>query len=236
MERNSNGRSMQAQTFEVRAQRPFMQGTSFLVAYAYNRERRQEWFDDLAQYEIATTGEGWEWRTSNSPRHRVTAALTWQVPVGRERRFLSDMPVVLDAVLGGWQISTATRWYSGRPLLFNTSYIVDGDPTLDNPTNDLWFDVSKFHVQDAFTPRSNPWVFDGLVGPGSATTDLTVTKNFRLVSRSRVEFRLEAYNVLNQIIWEDPDLALASANFGKVTRKRLESLGREMQVGLRFAF
>ena len=236
MQRNTDGRSMRTHTFEVRAQRPFTRGTSFLVAYAYNHEKRQEWFDDIAQYEVATTGEGWEWRPTNSPHHRVTAALTWQVPVGRERRFLSDMPAALDAVLGGWQVSSATRWYSGRQLLFGVSYLVDGDPTLDNPTNDRWFDTSKFHVQDAFTPRSNPWYFDGLVGPGSATTDLTVTKNFRLGQKYRIELRMEAYNVLNQIVWEDPDLVLANPNFGKVTRKRLESQGREMQVGLRFAF
>jgi len=236
IQRNTDGRSMRAQTFEVRAQRPFTRGTSFMVGYAYNNEKRQEWFDDLANYKINTTGEGWEWRTTNSPRHRLTAALTWQVPVGRDRRFGAAMPAALDAVLGGWQISTATRLYSGRPLLFNTSYIVDGDPTIDNPTNDRWFDTSKFRVQDAFTPRSNPWTYDGLVGPRSSNTDLTLTKNFRMGSKYRMEVRAEAYNLFNEIIWEDPDLAIASANFGKVTRKRLESLGREMQIGLRFSF
>lgn len=236
IQRNSDGRLMRTHTFEVRAQRPFTRGTSFMVAYAYNNEQRQEWFDDIANYQINTTGEGWEWRPSNSPRHRVTAALTWQVPVGRDRRFLSDLPAALDAVLGGWQLSSATRLYSGRLLLFNTSYIVDGNPKIDNPTNERWFDTSKFRVQDAFTPRSNPWYFDGLVGPKSMNTDLNITKTFRLGPKYRVEFRGEAYNVFNQIIWEDPDLALASANFGKVTRKRLESLGREMQIGLRFSF
>ena len=46
--------------------RPFAKGTSFLVSYAYNNEKRQEWFDDIAQYRIFTTGQGWEWR----PAHR----------------------------------------------------------------------------------------------------------------------------------------------------------------------
>ncbi len=45
---NTNGRKMRTHTVEVRLQRPFTNGLSFLVSYAYNNEKRQEWFDDLA--------------------------------------------------------------------------------------------------------------------------------------------------------------------------------------------
>ena len=60
------------------------------------------------------------------------------------------------------------------------------------------------------------------------------TKTFAISNRSRIELRVESYNLFNQIVWEDPDLNIASANFGRVTRKGLENSGREMQVGLRF--
>jgi hypothetical protein len=236
IQRNTNGKMMKTQTFELRGQRPFVKGTSVMLAYAYNKESRQEWFDEIAQYKVFQTGEGFEWRPTNSPVHRVTGAVTWQVPVGRDRRYGANMPAALDAVVGGWQTAASIRWYSGRLLLFGTSYVVDGNPKIDNPTNDRWFDTTKFHVQDAFAPRSNAWYYDGLNGPSSGVTDLNVTKNFRFGQKYRMEFRLEAYNVFNNIIWEDPDLNIASANFGKVTRKRLESSGREMQVGLRFLF
>ena len=146
------------------------------------------------------------------------------------------MPIPLDAVVGGWQVSASTRWYSGRLLLFGTSYIVDGNPTLASPTRDQWFDTSRFKVQDTFTPRSNPWFYDGLSGPSATATDLTITKSFAISKQNRIELRVESYNLFNQIIWEDPDLNIASANFGKVTRKRLENAGREMQIGLRFLF
>ena len=108
---NTDGRKMRTQTFEIRAQRPFAKGTSFLVSYAYNDEKRQEWFDDIAQYRVFTTGEGWEWRPTDLPQHRVTGAVTWQIPIGRERAFLSDLPLALDMVIGGWQ-HTAIRFYS----------------------------------------------------------------------------------------------------------------------------
>jgi len=45
-----------------------------------------------------------------------------------------------------------------------------------------------------------------------------------------------AYNALNQIVWDNPDLTITSSNFGKVTRKRVDGSGREIQIGLRFIF
>jgi len=235
---NTNGKQMRTHTFELRAQRPFTKGVSFLVGYAWNRERVQQWFDDLAQYRVLRTNgeEGWQWRPTDSPTHRLTAAVTAQIPVGRGRAFWIDMPRAVDLLVGGWQYTATTRYYSGRPLLFGTSYVVNGNPKVDNPTRDRWFDASLFRVQDTFTPRSNPWYFEGLNGPSVFMTDMTLTKQFSLTQKYRVEARLEAYNALNTVVWDNPDLNLASANFGKVTRKRLAWNGREIQFGLRVVF
>ena len=120
--------------------------------------------------------------------------------------------------------------------MFNTSYVVDGNPKLDNPTRDRWFDTSMFHVADAFTPRSNPWYYDGLTGPSVTVTDMTLTKMFNLSNKYRVELRVETYNAFNQIMWAMPDTNIASTNFGKVTTKAVAGSGREMQVGIRFVF
>jgi hypothetical protein len=236
---NTNGRVAKAHTFEARAQKPFTKGLSFLASYAYSSESRQEWFDDRANYQVLKSGgkDGWEWRpVADVPRHRFTAAVTWQIPVGKDRHWGSDMPTALDWVIGGWQYSAATRWYSGRPILFGTSYVVTGNPKLDNPTHDRWFDTTMFGVADSFTPRSNAWYYDGLNGPSWTVTDMTLTKMFNFGKRYRMEARVEAYNAFNTIIWDTPDLVISSANFGKVTRKRVDGNGRELQVGLRFIF
>ena len=161
--------------------------------------------------------------------------MTWQLPFGKDRQFLSDIPTALDSVIGGWQYTASLRWYSGRPLLFG-NYVVSGNPTIDNPTHSRWFDTSMFSIADTYTPRSNPFYYDGLNGPGWSMTDMTLTKMFNLGSKYRLEARIEAYNALNTIIWDNPDLTLSSANFGKVLRKRTDSNGREIQFGLRFIF
>jgi hypothetical protein len=120
--------------------------------------------------------------------------------------------------------------------VFPVSYIVNGDPTLDSPTRDRWFDTTKFAVQDTFTPRSNPWTFNGLNGPAVFIADMTLTKSFSLGPRYRLEARVESYNVFNAVTWDVPDTNISSANFGKVTRKRVDGTGREFQIGLRFTF
>jgi hypothetical protein len=235
---NTGGRKMLTNTFEVRLQRPFTKGATFLVAYAYNHEKRQEWFDDIHQYEVLTSGgkSGWEWRPTNTPRHRITGTFSWQLPIGRDRALLSDIPTALDYAIGGWQYTASTRYYSGQLLLFNNSYLVNGDPRLDDPTRDRWFDTSMFRVADQFTPRSNPWYFDGLTGPHTFVTDMTLTKMFQLSPKYRLEARIEAYNAFNSITWQNPDLTLGSANFGKVTRQQIGQPGREIQFGVRFVF
>ena len=251
----ADGRHMKTHAWDLRVHRPFTNGVSVLVAYAFSRDRIQNWFDDTAQYEIMKTNgaSGWSWEPANPtlPEHRVTSAITWQIPVGRNRALASDMPVLLDAVIGGWQLSTAARLYSGRPLLFNScgfttttapacggpNYTVDGNPTLSNPTNGRWFDTSMFHVKsDVNTPRTAPVFFDGLNGPGATFVDMTLTKAFMLPRGTRLEARFEAYNVFNYLVWDDPDVNISSANFGKVTRKRTDGSGREVQIGLRFVF
>lgn len=242
---NTAGRHVKEHMIELRAQRPFTKGISFLAAYVHDNAKRQEFFDDRAQFQVLQSGgdEGWEWRPlaeatdrGANPRHRFTGAMTWQLPIGRDRAYLSDLPAALDLVVGGWQFTTAGRFYSGRQVLFGNSYVVNGNPRIDNPTRDRWFDTSVFAVQDTFTPRTNPWFFDGLNGPSVVLADMTLTKSFALPNKYRLEARIETYNAFNAIVWDIPDVNISSANFGKVTRKRVDGTGREIQVGLRFVF
>ena len=235
---NTNGKHLNTQTLELRAQRPFNNGFSVLAAYAYNYERVEQWFDDIANYKVLKTNgeDGWEWRPTDTPVHRLTTAFTWQIPVGKGQKFGSDLNAVADAVLGNWQYTASGRFYSGRPVFFNTSYVVSGNPKLSSPTRDKWFDTTMFAVQDSFTPRSNPYYYSGLNGPKASFTDMTMTKAFQVAGNKRLEARIEAYNVFNMIVWDQPEVNLSSANFGKVTRKRVDSNGREIQIGVRFVF
>ena len=206
--------------------------------YVYQREAQTEFFDDRATFAGDPT-----WRFLPSARHRVNHALSWEIPVGRGHRLLRDASRPLELVLGGWQVTTTHRWYSGRLLIFTQNLIVNGNPKLDHPTHDKWFDTSVFAAlpagtnnDPASTPRKNPYTYDGLVGPATSQVDMTLSKSFRLNESLKLEARVETYNSFNQINWDNPIVDFNNQNFGKVINKRPGYVGRELQYGFKLSF
>ena len=234
-------------SFEIQVQRPFAKGLSMLMAYAYQREQTQEFFDDFATY-----ARKFEWRDTDTPRRRLTSAVSWDLPVGRGRAFLKDAPRGVDMILGGWTFTTITRLYSGRPLFFNQNLLVAGNPKLAHPYQGKWFDTSKFTklptttnpdgvtANNADPPnlhrRDNPWTFPGVEGPGIWQSDVTLSKAFHITERVSLEMRAESYNVFNHVNYANPSVDFTSANFGKITAKLVAYNGREVQYGLRLKF
>jgi hypothetical protein len=237
---NTSGRGEHLHSYEIQVQRPFTKGLSVLVAYAYQREQTQEFFDDLATY-----ARRFEWRDTDTPRSRFTSAVSWDIPIGRGRTMLKDAPRAVDMVVGGWTLTTTARLYSGRPLFFTQNLIVDGNPKLGDPTQALYFDTTKFHALPTSTDttlpvnlhkRDNLWTYPGLYGPGVEQVDMTLTKSFKITERFRLEARVEGYNIFNHINLANPTVDFTSANFGKITAKLVAYNGREMQYGLRLIF
>ena len=237
---NTSGKNEHLTSFEFSVQRPFTKGLSVFAAYAYQREQTQEFFDDLATYQ-----RQFQWRDTDIPRQRFTTAVSWDIPVGKGRAYLKDAPAAVDYIIGGWTLTTSTRIYSGRPLFFTQNLIVNGNPKISNPTQTMWFDVTKFsQVPTSTDPalpanlhkRDNPWTYAGLYGPGIWQSDMTMNKSFRLTERFRIEARLEAYNLFNRLQLANPTVDFTSANFGKITTKLVAYNGREIQYGLRLVF
>jgi len=56
----------------------------------------------------------------------------------------------------------------------------------------------------------------------------------RCLVATRLEFRLEVFNLFDRKIWGAPESSLTSQNFGRVTT--LANSPRQVQLGLRFEF
>jgi len=50
-------------------------------------------------------------------RQVINANAVWQMPFGKGRAFLGGAPKVVDALFGGWQLSSIFRWNSGLPTV-----------------------------------------------------------------------------------------------------------------------
>ena len=89
--------------------------------------------------------------------------------------------------------------------------MVNGDPRIDNPTPGHWFDTSGFSPLPNYTPRTNPWVYPGLTGPGMFNIDASLVKSFAITERFRFALRMDSFNVLNSMTWADPDTNVYSS-------------------------
>jgi hypothetical protein len=219
------------QALQLRVQRTYAAGATLLVAYNYNQERNEAYFNEPAQYLDDAF-----WLGSNNARHRMTIAGTYDFPVGKGRKLGSSMNPVLNAMFGGWQLSGIYTYRSGEFLRFNNQMEVVGDPYIDNPGPQKWFNTDAFRVPIPFTPRMNPWQFDGITGPIFWNLDGTVSKTFPIQERFKLEFRLEAYNLTNSLMWANPNMAVDNPLFGRSTAQAVTNRGREMQYTLRFLF
>jgi hypothetical protein len=68
----------------------------------------------------------------NVVKHRFVMNSTWDIPVGRERRFGESLPIWADAIVGGWTVSTILQARSGANL---TPYFTYGDTGGIYPAN-----------------------------------------------------------------------------------------------------
>jgi hypothetical protein len=164
--------------------------------------------------------------------------VVWDIPVGRERAFGSNMNRALNAVVGNWELAGNYRYESGPYLRFNAMVAPDATPTTigDVGAGNFWFDTTGFRTLPAFTRRANPWQYDGLKGPNYKNVDLALSKRVPLRGSSRLNFRIEAYNLLNGMNWAPPNTTIGASDFGQVLRQADAYFGRQLQYTLRVEF
>lgn len=214
----------------MRVNRRFANGYSVLMGYNYSRQQDQVFYNDVSNFQRELT-----WQESDRPRHRVSAAGTWELPIGKGRSFLSQMPKVADMLIGGWDLTGLLTWRSGFYVRFG-GLAVTGDPIVDNPTPDRWFNTAAFSRLPNFTPRSNPWQYAGLTNPGLLNLDNSIVKRVPVTERVRFEMRMDVFNTLNNMTWANPNTDVQSSQFGKSNNQLGNQFGRRAQLGLRLEF
>jgi hypothetical protein len=217
-------------SLQFKAERSMAQGLTFSFGYNYSHETRDEFFDSIATY-----NKNFTMIDTRDPRHYVRLAGTYELPFGKGRQYLSGANRILDALVGGWATSHIFMWNGGPQLTFGAMNCT-GDPKIDNPTRGQWFDTSKCSVLPAYTPRTNPWYYDGLRGPGFWQWDATAVKYFQITERVKFELRMEFYNFPNSFMPSQPNMSVTSSAFGKSTSIAGGNYGREVQYTGRIHF
>ncbi|MGH9660040.1 MAG: carboxypeptidase-like regulatory domain-containing protein, partial [Bryobacteraceae bacterium] len=228
---NTAGPRNRYRALQMRVQRAYSSGASVLWAYNYNRERNEAFFNAPDEFAGQFT-----FIPTNNPRHRMTTAGTYDLPFGKGRPLLANPHPVVQAVLGGWSTSSILVFNSGAFLRFGGLDVIgEGSPKIDNPTPERRFKTTEmFRVQTPYTPRLNPWQYEGVTGPKYWNLDTTLSKYFNITERYQIEFKMEAYNLTNSFIWNDPNMTVTSSQFGRSNNQA--NRGREFQYTIRVHF
>ncbi len=105
---------------QVTLQRRFSGGYTLSSSYTYSH------FTEATEFLNAGDPEPWKGISSIDSPHRLTVNGIWEVPVGRGRRFGTDVNGVVSAFISGWQFSGIYTYQSGFPIGFG-NIIFTGD-------------------------------------------------------------------------------------------------------------
>ena len=197
--------------------------------------------------EFATSGY-------NQP-YNMTTSVVWDVPVGRDKRWLGGAGAFADAVLGGWQLAVISTLTAGDPVTITYTPVAQAQVsgiTADfrgannyrpNIIGDLYGDTGSttgylnraaVQIPGVSSPFGDA-TRNQVRGPKFWQVDLAVQKRFRLPlgDNTRLEVRAEAFNVLNQTNFRAPNGNASSNAFGTITGTFDP---RQVQLGVRLSF
>jgi hypothetical protein len=191
-------------------------------------------------------------------KHNFNGSEVIDLPFGHGHRRGGDAGRFVDALIGGWEITSVERWRSGFPespgngFNFPTNFFLTTAGTMVTPLNtqvttnknptppNLFKDPAAALADLTFTLPGSPGSRNVLNGPAFASVDVGINKTFRLWGeRSRLQLRATAFNVFNSVNFSDAGLSLDPTIpniFGTFSSSANQGFGREMEFAARFEF
>jgi hypothetical protein len=228
-------------SLQVSVDKKLSHGVQFLSAYTFSKS-----IDNASSFENLLDPFNFAASRSLSlfdARHRWVTSYLWQLPVPRYSG-------LKEKLLDNWTISGITAFQTGFPIAlmsnadqeleFSQDFNFPGRPNLVapfrtlNPRNNggLFFPPSSFALPALGSLGNAPRTI--CCGPGIVNTDFSVQKTIQVAEGKTMEFRTEAFNVLNHTQFLNPDGNFSDGpNFGRVTRARSP---RQIQLALKMQF
>ncbi len=208
------------QSLQIKAEKRYSAGLAFLVSYTLGKalESLPQQTSGLRfrgpQNNLDLSGE--RGRTGNDARQRLAVSYTYELPLGRGKRWGKSR--LGAALFGGWELSGVTTLQSGLPFTVAVGFdpsntglqgfyarpdrIGSGDLPAHRRSLQRWFDVDDFVIQPsgAFGNAGRQI----LNGPGFVNFDLGLNKRIRLTEKLRLQLRPEFFNLFNTPQFDQP--------------------------------
>jgi hypothetical protein len=161
----------------------------------------------------------------------------------------------LNLTASGWSASAIYRYSSGGPLTIasgldqsllgfstalerpnqinaNTAVATQGSACANITPCVSWLSAAAFQ-QPALGTFGNMGVFN-VLGPKFFQFDMAMTREFRIREGETLQFRVEAFNVLNNVRFNNPSVTLSNpSTFGNITSAQDP---RILQLAMKFIF
>jgi hypothetical protein len=237
------------------------QGLYFLATYTFSKNMDDAFLPLGASGQSGSgyrnwrqLGYGYDYGPSFADtRHRAVVNLQYDLPFGMGRKYMNQSHL-MDAVLGGWGVTTLFRVQSGQPQVVqpnndptNGSGQAQGirvgnvdSTTLSNPgtgvtcatqtkTVATWFNPCAFTNPPVATGPNDLAAYGGygrsvVYGPGYNRVDLSVFKTFTLYREMKLDLRGDLFNALNTPAYGQPNATIGSS-FGQITSTRFGGSG-----------
>lgn len=171
----------------------------------------------------------------------------YELPFGQGKRFFSGVGNAANRFVGGWQLTTITTLQTGLPFTptMAASNLNNGgayqlpNRTCTGTLSGSWtiqryFDTSCFVAPPQFTYGNSG--LNILRGPGLSQVDFAMHKNMTLWNEtSRLQVRVEAFNVMNNANFRQPNFNIGVPAGGTITQT-LTGFGRQVQMVLKVEF
>jgi len=241
-------------------ERRFTAGLSMRLAYTWSKSiddtaEELSVLGSNAFSQITNNQQAWRGPSDFDVPQRVVFSWVYELPFGKGKQFASSG--VLSKIVGGFQAAGAYTYSAGRPFTAfassNNSSIdigeeqalpnVIGTPTMVDNVNCWYYSsnnpkCSAFSGNNAFSIPA-PGVFGNagrniLRGPALQYLDASISRNFPITERMKLQFRAEAFNLTNTVAFGLPNSNVSGGSPGVITS--LAADPRIMQFALRLAF
>lgn len=229
IEQGASAGSSYYQSLNVRLQRRFSNGLTFINNFTYDSSiGRLSYLNDSDSAPVkAVTAD-------SRPLQEVFSAV-YVLPIGKDKTFKMQSRL-MDSLLGGWSLNGVMTFASGAPLAFGNLFY-EGQPLDFNPhqPNGLAFNTAAFVTASTLQPADNirtlNTMFNNLRADGVKNLDASMLKNFSFGEKKYVQIRFETFNLTNRVAFSAPNLTATSAAFGTIAAQ--SNTPRRIQLGAR---